>query len=517
MFHKACTSRVTSRAARAAVIIAVALAGAPAHAVDEPTLNATVIDGASAYSPTELFSAYRDQLGRPIKTSSAQAIMAQLEALYLRDGYSRPEFRLDEDLATAGILRIEVFEAQITRVVFTGDAGPYAARLEELASDLSLRVPLRTVDLQAALQTMRDLPGLTVRATTRRDESRRNAYALTVATEYKPFDTTISLSNRGTREIGPMFVFSQVVANSLFGYRERLGMFISAATDPDEYSGGGVFFDVPVTEAGTHLTTTAFKTQSNPTETPDRDDHYDRERVSLRAGGTLDSTAATKFGWSVGLDWDDLDITREDTLLRVENLRVAEIGGRISGRMGTSSQYLLGVQVRRGLDGFGSTLEALDLVDDPRRKDFWMTKLQFTELVRFAQRWSVRLDAFGQQSAYVLPDGERYKIGGERLGRGFEVTEIAGDQGLGAKAELRREMSSAAAVLGKTSLYGFYDFAAAWKQDLPGRESAATAGIGFAMEYWRLSGFIEVARPLTHADVEGDRDTKVFAEVKLKL
>jgi hemolysin activation/secretion protein len=146
-----------------------------------------------------------------------------------------------------------------------------------------------------------------------------------------------------------------------------------------------------------------------------------------------------------------------------------------------------------------------------------MTKLQFTELVRFAQSWTVRLDAFGQQSAYVLPDCERYKIGGERLGRGFEVTEMAGDQGLGARAELRREMSSAAAVVGKTSVYGFYDFAAAWKQDLPGRESAATAGLGLAMEYWRLSGFIEIAKPLTHADVEGDRDTKVFAEVRLKL
>jgi hemolysin activation/secretion protein len=278
-----------------------------------------------------------------------------------------------------------------------------------------------------------------------------------------------------------------------------------------------VFFDVPVTESGTHVTTTAFKTRSNPTETPDRDDSYDRERISLRASGMFDSTAATKLGWSAGFDWDDLDITREDILLRAEKLRVAEIGGRISGRMGASSQYLLGVQVRRGLDAFGSSLDALDIGDDPRRKDFWVTKLQFTELLRFAQRWSVRVDAFGQQSAYVLPDGERYKIGGERLGRGFEVTEIAGDQGLGAKAELRREMSSAAAVMGKTSLYGFYDFAAAWKQDLPGRESAATAGVGFAMEFWRVSAFLEVAKPLTHADVEGDRATKVFAEVKLKL
>jgi hemolysin activation/secretion protein len=516
MFHEACKSRV-KWTARAAVLIAGSLGGAAVSAVDEPTLDATVIDGSSAYTPTQLFAAYRDHLGRPLNTANAQAILAQLEALYVRDGYSRPEFRLDEDLAAAGILRIEVFEAQITRVQFTGDVGPYAARLEELASDLSLRVPLRPVDLQAALQAMRELPGLSVRATTRRDESRRNAYALTVATEYKPIDATIQLSNRGTREIGPMFAFSQVIANSLFGWRERLGLFASAATDTDEYSGAGLFFDVPVTAADTHLTTTLFKTRSNPTETPDRDDHYDRERLSLRASGTLDSTSASTLGWSASFDWDDLDITRDATRLRTEQLRVLDVGGRITGRTGPSSQYLLGLQVRRGLNAFGSRLDAVDIIDDRRRKDFWITKLQFTELVRFAQTWTVRFDAFGQQSVYVLPDGERYKIGGERLGRGFEVTEIAGDQGLGAKAELRREMSSAAAVLGKVSLYGFYDFAAAWKQDLPGRESAATAGLGFAIEYWRLSGFIELAKPLTHADVEGDRDTKVFAEVRLNL
>jgi hemolysin activation/secretion protein len=396
MFHKWATSLVTSTRVQLVIIAAALCASVTAHAVDEPTLSATVIDGSSAYTPTQLFAAYRDQLGRPIKPASAQAILAQLEALYVRDGYSRPEFHLDEDFAAAGILRIEVFEAQIARVEFTGEAGPYAARLEELASDLSLRVPLRSVDLQTALQSMRELPGLTVRATTRRDESRRNAYALTVATEYKAFDATIQISNRGTREIGPLFVFNQVVANSVLGYRERIGMFASAAMDTDEYRGGGMFFDIPVGADDTHLTTTAFKTESDPTEAPDRDDHYDRERVSLRAAGTFDSSSPTTLGWSATFDWDDLGIARDDIQLRNEKLRVLELGGRISGRVGTSSQYLVGLQVRRGLNAFGSELQALDIADDPRRKDFLITKLQLTELVRFAQRWSVRLDAFGQ-------------------------------------------------------------------------------------------------------------------------
>jgi hemolysin activation/secretion protein len=42
----------------------------------------------------------------------------------------------------------------------------------------------------------------------------------------------------------------------------------------------------------------------------------------------------------------------------------------------------------------------------------------------------LRIDALSQQTAYTLPYGERFKIGGDRLGRGFEVAEIAGDQGM---------------------------------------------------------------------------------------
>jgi hemolysin activation/secretion protein len=115
----------------------------------------------------------------------------------------------------------------------------------------------------------------------------------------------------------------------------------------------------------------------------------------------------------------------------------------------------------------------------------------------------------------VLPDAERYKIGGERLGRGFEVTQIAGDQGIGAKAELRREFANA--PWGRPSVYGFYDFGAAWKQDRREQKSATTAGLGIAFDYLRLSGYFEVAKPLTHADVEGNRDTKVFAEISMRL
>ncbi len=106
--------------------------------------------------------------------------------------------------------------------------------------------------------------------------------------------------------------------------------------------------------------------------------------------------------------------------------------------------------------------------NDPRRVDFLLAQLNGTVYRRFATDWSTRFDAFAQHTGYVLPDSERFKIGGDRLGRGFEVAEIAGDRGVGAKLELRRDLLNSDGMFGRVSAYGFYDFGAAWKQDRAG-------------------------------------------------
>ena len=146
-----------------------------------------------------------------------------------------------------------------------------------------------------------------------------------------------------------------------------------------------------------------------------------------------------------------------------------------------------------------------------------MTQLAGSAARRFAERWTVRLDGFAQYSGYVLPDSERFKIGGDRLGRGFEVAEIAGDKGLGAKIELRRDLVTTETLVGRISAYGFYDFGAAWKQDLPGRDSAATAGTGLSISGATLTGYLEVAAPLTGPDIEGQRKASIFAELSYRF
>ena len=90
-------------------------------------------------------------------------------------------------------------------------------------------------------------------------------------------------------------------------------------------------------------------------------------------------------------------------------------------------------------------------------------------------------------------------------------------RGIGGKLELRRDLRNTDSFVGRLSTYGFYDIGAAWKRDQPGRESAATAGLGFGMQGAEVTGYLELAAPLTGADIEGNRDASVFAELSYRF
>jgi hemolysin activation/secretion protein len=488
-------------------------------AVAAPPLLATVVvDGSTAYDAARLFAAYRDQLGRPISRDGARAIVDALLALYERDGYVRPEIRLDDSMTGRGVLRVRLAEAQVSNVVFEGDAGRCQAQLEEIGARLESAKPLRKDDVPDALRAMRQMAGLTLSASTRKDPEVPNAFELVVKSDFSPVDGVVRMNNRGTDEVGPAFVLGQFFANGLLGRQDKIGLIAAAASDPGEYLGGGLYADIGLGDAGTHGSALLFRSRSAPNERPvDLDDEYRRDRATLRVTHPLlqDSTSSLSFG--AAFEADDLIIQRAGFAIREDRLRVFEAGLRGNWRSAGATQYSASLAWRKGVDAFGAGLQAHDLADDPRRADFLLTQLSGTVYRRFAIDWSARLDVFAQHSGYVLPDSERFKIGGDRLGRGFEVAEIAGDRGVGGKLELRRDLVATEGFLGRLSAYGFYDFGAAWKQDRAGRASAATAGTGLALQGSSVTGYLEVAKPLTGADIEGKRRASVFAELSYRF
>jgi hemolysin activation/secretion protein len=501
------------------VISALALASATdAHAAESMPLTAAVIRGSSVYTPAQLFAAYRDELGRPVDDTRARAVIGAVGDLYERDGYARPKVRADRALPAPGIMRLTVEEPQITEVVIEGDAGPHRQRLEDLSSQLERMQPVRRSEVQRVLGQMRELPGLSVVANTRRDDEHRNGYALAVNAAFDPVDAVVGVSNRGTEEIGPVFVNGQAVANGWLTGREKLGLLLTAATDVDEYRGIGAFVDTPINSRGTRAFLLAFRSDAEPSTASDAPvDEYLRERATLRITHPLAGGTRMSLSLAAAFDVDDFEIRRDGAELREERLRVIQLGARAGWRGGERTQYDATLELRQGLDALSSGLQAEDLAHDPRRADFLLTRVQLAQVTRLGDAWSVRADVLAQHTAYVLPYSERFKVGGERLGRGFEVSEIAGDRGAGAKLEVRRSFAAEVPFALKPSAYAFYDIGATWNQDVGGRASAATGGLGIAAQAGRYSGYFELAKPLTRPDVEGKRGATVFGGLSVRL
>jgi hemolysin activation/secretion protein len=482
-----------------------------------PVLASVVVEGSSAYQAPQFFATYSGTLGQPLTRDSSRAVAQSIAAMYVRDGFVKPEVTVDDALAPQGVLRVHVHEAQVSSVIIQGNSGGFLDELEAIGARLENARPLRRDDVPLALRAMRQYAGLNVAASTRRDPAIRNAFELVVQADFSPVDGVVRMNNRGTDQVGPAFLLGQLFANGLFGRGEKLGLIFAAANDHDEYLGGGLYFDTPLNVSGTRANALLFRSRSAPNESPvNLDDEYSRERLTLRLSHPLRQDSRFSLTASGAFEADDLVIDREGEAIRDDRLRVVETALRASWPAG-AVQWSVNLQLRHGLDATGAGLRAWDLAHDPRRADFFATLAQASAFRRFADRWSLRVDAFAQTTGYVLPDSERFKIGGDRLGRGFEVAEIAGDRGLGGKIELRRDLLNTESFAGRLSTYGFYDIGAAWKQDRPGRESATTTGLGVALQGAALTGYLELAAPLTGTDIEGKRRASLFAELSYRF
>ena len=508
MFHNAML--------KALVIIASA-AAMPVAATSAAPLRTAVIEGSTVFAPPQLFAAYRDALGQPLTIDGARAISAAIAELYVGGGYVRPEVRTDTARAADGILVVKIYEPHLARLTIDGTPGRHRERLEAMAAPLLRAHPLRRDAIPQALAEMRRLPGLSVTPTTRRGTAPA-AYELVLTADYSPVSGAVHVNNRGTDQIGPHFVLGQVAANDFLGRGEKFGFVFSSAADTGEYLGAGLFVDAPLGGGGTRGLAMLFRSESAPNEAPvNLTDEYARERMTLKLTRPVRQSAELSLVLTGALEAEDLTVDRDGVDVRDDRLRILEAGVRASWRAWQATQLSSTLELRKGLDALGAGLRADDLPDDPRSLDFFLAQLQVTSFTRLNPNWTLRVDAFAQHSGDVLPDSERFKIGGERLGRGFEVAEIAGDRGIGAKAVVRRELTGNAGAVGITSVYALYDIAAAWKENQSGRESAATGGVGVALHGKRLSGYVEVVRPLTHADIEGKRSTAVFAEVSYRF
>lgn len=478
-----------------------------------PHLSATVIQDSGVYDASELFDVYREHLGRPVTGETASAIGKALRERYAADGYARPGYKILDSGEESGIVRIRLVELRISRVDWSGSAGPFDERVRKLADELPSASAARPEAIRDMLREARRLPGVSVAADTRADPQDQGGVVLDLDSTWQPLEGKLKLSNRGTREIGRNLAFAQVAANGLFGHENSLGLYAGTSEENERYRSGGVFANAALGSSDTSIRLIAGASGLRLAG-DSRTEKHDRNLVKLRLRHLLRQNAGYDLSIWGAFALEDLDIAADGILLREDRLRSVEAGAALSWRI-EAVQYYGSLEVEQGITGLDGGVSTRNNPDDPRRADFSIARLRFVRLAWFNESWSLRWDGYGQYSRHFLPSTKRFKVGGNRIGRGFEAAAISGDRGIGNTVKLNRRFEAFDDWRQHSGIYAFYDIGTVWREESGNRESAASAGVGLSFRAGWLSGNVELAKPLTHADEDGNRDAKVFAEIEM--
>lgn len=481
---------------------------------EAPTLTAAVIQDSEIFQPGELFAAYRTHLGRPVTERTAAAIADAVRAMYQQQGYARPGYKILDGGEQSGIVRIRIVEVRISRVDWSGSAGPFEDELRSMAGALPMQSSIRPAAIRELLRRARRIPGVTVEADTRVDPEGKGI-VLDLDSRYRPFEGRLKLSNRGTREIGRNLAFGQVAANGLFGRENQLGLYAGTSEEGDAYRSGGLFATAALGSGGASARLVAGVSALRLDGVSGLEEH-DRSLARLRFTHSLrrgDDSSLSAWG---AFELEDLDIAINGIVLREDRLRSVLAGAGRGWKRG-DVQYYASLEAEQGITGLGGGVHTVNNPDDPRRPDFAIARVRLARLAALGEDWSLRWDAYAQYSPHLLPSTKRFKVGGNRIGRGFEAAAISGDRGVGNTLRLDRRLNEFSDWRGNSAFFAFYDLGTTWREDRPDRASAASAGFGVSFRADWLSGRIELAKPLTHADEDGNRDTRLFAEITMEF
>lgn len=185
-----------------------------------------------ALSEAELSTAWSNHLGQEIPVARICEIRDRLAALYLRRGILAA-VTIPEQRINTGRLVLEVVEARVTSVTYSGNAGPAQAQVARYLDQLKGMAPFDLNLAQRYLLLASDIPGVQIR-TTMRPAGERGAVALEIVVSHDPIDASLRAHNFGSRTVGRELGLARLDLNSLTPLGERTSLIAYVSGDLEE-------------------------------------------------------------------------------------------------------------------------------------------------------------------------------------------------------------------------------------------------------------------------------------------
>jgi len=494
--------------------------GAPAGADQiKVDFKGLLIEGATVYSTDELEAFYRELIGTQITLARIFQIAEQIQAKYHADGYLITRVVVPAQSAAGGIFRVQVIEGFVSSISVEGDIGGVRERIEAQLQPIIGERPVNTRTLERYLLLANDVPGITLRGVLRPGVGEVGASELVVQVDRKPFDGFVVVNNRGSKFTGAWRTSVSFRKNASTWLGESIGV-ILGKSEANEQNFLQLTYSQNVGNDGVTFNAIASYGRQTPGFTLKS---LDIETESLFGRGSftypwIRSRRKNVF-LNAGFDAIRSDVETLGVQTSQDQLRVLHGTATtdLVDRFGVRSTFSLGI--RQGLPILGASENGtLGRSRVEGVNDFTLFNAGAARRQPLFGDVALWLTAKGQYSFDTLLSDEECRLGGERFGRGYDPSEIAGEDCLAFTAELqysgRNPFPPPTTLLPGFQAYAFYDVGAVWNSDTLAepKSSLASAGIGIRLQVVKdLFLDFEIAKPLTReVATEGNKDARAF-------
>jgi hemolysin activation/secretion protein len=488
-------------------------------------LDSLALEGVTAYSEADLQPVYADRLGTTITLTELYGIAADLTRKYRNDGYVLTQVIVPPQEIENGSAKLRVVEGYIDDITVQGDADndqtlnlmrAYTAHIRTGEGAVNIR------DLERALLLINDLPGVSARSIISPSPDKVGGADLRVIVTRDPFEGMVGIDNQGTRYLGPLELSGAVSLNSMLGMNERITAQYVTAPDKGwerELDYFALGYAMPVGTAGTQLSLTNSYSFTDP--------GYDLEDFHVKGRGVYYAATVShpflrtrngNFTARATFDVRDVDSSNNIEDTRKDRIRAVRVGGRYEylDRLFGFGFNVLDFEVAHGIDVLGSSHKGDFMSRIAADPNFTKANVELQRLQRLFPGVNLLLGAKGQWADDALYSSEEFGVGGMSYGRGFDPSEIIGDDGVAGKLEVQWNDPVKSDMVDTYQLYGFWDGGRIWNTD-PGTnalrtDTVSSAGMGVRAQFpGGTDAGLLVAFPLNRdPETMGDRDARFY-------
>lgn len=473
------------------------------------TLNQVKFSGNKTISTSELVDIFKPYLNKKITVAKLMELVDAATNLYQKRGYFLSKAVLPPQRIDGGIVQVTIVEGFFSDIEIHGVTGRQNSLISSYGDRIKNIVPIEIEGLERTLLIINQIPGFQTKTFIAPDKNTPLGSVLTLKTEYTPVNAYYSHDNFQTRYLGPQENTLHASINSYLipGGTLSLSSINSDNTSKLQYY--EVRHDQLLGTNGLNFTVDGYYTRTHPgfILTPLNVIGYSADVNATLSYPLLEKKRRTMV---VQTQFNALEShsTALEQLLYRDKIRDISLSATYHDILWKGEDTALLV-----FDKGFNILGARDRLEPPLShpdgsSNFFRINFSANRIQYLSEYLSLYASFTSQYANRPLLAASDFIFGGPMLGRGYDMAQFTGDQGIAGSAEFRVTFPDKIPFIDRSvpyirniQCYTFYDVGKLWnfQQNLPSIvTSGASAGAGIrttVASYVNLSGF--VGKPLT--------------------